>query len=331
MEGSKRRKRKNDRIDANKLARLGRVDAQSSHPIQRRSREVRQDLVLLRARDAVMAARTELINATRGLVKRLGTRLSWCSSRFAEKVEEAVPVEIREALLPPVRMAAALRDFIPGNMRLPGWGRSIGASSLRGLQGRSATGQIGQAAKEKEKMLWRAGCSENTSGFRLREKCFSPDIPFDRTSELLMIRPQSEAALYSERSDHWVEAGLWPREIQQHHIRALLHSFEDNFTAVWGDVEVANVEVTSEVSQLSLGARLQVDEPEILMLNLSSQEHECQSSSQKGQVSSPRVRVRAGRGCAAASAVTAFTENVVPMSGPEKTAMRPSGAQAGSP
>ncbi len=37
MEGSKRRKRKNDRIDANKLARLGRVDPQSLHPMQHRS------------------------------------------------------------------------------------------------------------------------------------------------------------------------------------------------------------------------------------------------------------------------------------------------------
>jgi len=33
MEGTKRRKRKNDRIDANKLARLGRVDPQSLHPM----------------------------------------------------------------------------------------------------------------------------------------------------------------------------------------------------------------------------------------------------------------------------------------------------------
>jgi transposase len=115
MEGSKRRKRKNDRIDANKLARLGRVDPQSLHPIQHRSREVRQDLVVLRARDALVAARTELINATRGLVKSMGTRLPKSSSpSFAQKVEEAVPVEIREALLPLVRMAAALSDCIQG-------------------------------------------------------------------------------------------------------------------------------------------------------------------------------------------------------------------------
>ena len=109
MDGSKRRKRKNDRIDANKLARLGRVDPESLYPIQHRSREVRQDLVMLRARDALVAARTEIINTTRGLVKSMGTRLPKCSSRsFAHKGEETVPVEVREALLPWVRLAATL-------------------------------------------------------------------------------------------------------------------------------------------------------------------------------------------------------------------------------
>jgi transposase len=115
MEGSRRRKRKNDRIDANKLARLGRVDPQSLHLMQHRSREARQDLVMLRARDALVAARTELINATRGLVKSMGARLPKCSSpSFAQKVKEAVPVEMREALLPLVRLTAALSDSIEG-------------------------------------------------------------------------------------------------------------------------------------------------------------------------------------------------------------------------
>jgi transposase len=85
MEGSKRRERKNDRIDANKLARLGRVDPQSLHPMEHRSREVRQDLVLLRARDALVAVRTELVNTTRGLVKSMGQRLPKCSSRSFAK------------------------------------------------------------------------------------------------------------------------------------------------------------------------------------------------------------------------------------------------------
>jgi transposase len=115
MEGTKRRKRKKDRIDANKLARLGRVDPESLQPIEHRSAEVRQDLVMLRARDALVAARTELINATRGLVKSMGARLPKCASpSFAQKVEEAVPAQVREALLPLVHMTAALSDCING-------------------------------------------------------------------------------------------------------------------------------------------------------------------------------------------------------------------------
>ena len=113
MDGSKRRKRKNDRIDAKKLARLGRVDPQSLYPIRHRSREVRQDLVVLRAREALVAARTELINATRGLVKSMGTRLPKCSSEsFGHKVKDAIPEKVREALLPLVQLADALSACI---------------------------------------------------------------------------------------------------------------------------------------------------------------------------------------------------------------------------
>jgi hypothetical protein len=56
-----------------------------------------------------VAARTEIINTPRGLVKSMGRRLPKCSSRsFAHKGEEAVAVEMREALLPLVRLAATL-------------------------------------------------------------------------------------------------------------------------------------------------------------------------------------------------------------------------------
>ena len=53
-----------------------------------------------------------------------------------------------------------------------------------------------------------------------------------------------------------VAFGLWPREIEECDIGEVLHAFEDNFTAVRGDVEVANVKVLSEVGQLPLGAGL---------------------------------------------------------------------------
>jgi hypothetical protein len=63
------------------------------------------------------------------------------------------------------------------------------------------------------------------------------------------------------------EAGLWPGRIQQHHIRAFLLSLEDNFTTIGGNVRIADVEVASDAGQLPCGARVQVDEPEVLMLN----------------------------------------------------------------
>jgi transposase len=91
------------------------MDPQSLFPIQHRSPEVRQDLVMLRARDALVAVRTELINSTRGLVKSMGARLPKCASpSFSKKVKESLPVEIREALLPLVQLVAALSSSIQG-------------------------------------------------------------------------------------------------------------------------------------------------------------------------------------------------------------------------
>src|SRR5216683_6582390 len=50
-------------------------------------------------------------------------------------------------------------------MKPPQEGRNTGAPSLRGLQGRSATGLNGQAAKEEVSALWRGGwMPENISG-----------------------------------------------------------------------------------------------------------------------------------------------------------------------
>ena len=69
------------------------------------------------------------------------------------------------------------------NMKQLGWERSIRASSLRGLQGRSATNQNGQAAEEK-KTKGRGGldASKAVLAFSSGEECFSLDIPLYRTS-----------------------------------------------------------------------------------------------------------------------------------------------------
>src|ERR1017187_4619234 len=113
MEGPKKRKRKNDRIDAHKLARVGRMDPQSLFPIHHRSVGVRRDLLALRARGALVAVRTELINATRGLVKSMGARLPKCSTQtFPNKVELELPAEVREMLLPLVEIVKSVNESI---------------------------------------------------------------------------------------------------------------------------------------------------------------------------------------------------------------------------
>lgn len=86
---------------------------QSLFPIEHRSVEVRQDLVALRARDAVVAVRRDVINTARGLVKGMGARLPKCSSEsFSKKVEGALAAEVSEVLLPLVRLVETLSSCI---------------------------------------------------------------------------------------------------------------------------------------------------------------------------------------------------------------------------
>jgi transposase len=76
---------------------------------------VRQDLVAVRARNAAVAVRKDLINVTRGLVKSMGGRLPKCSSSsFPYKVEELLPAGVREVLLPLVRLVETLSSCIKG-------------------------------------------------------------------------------------------------------------------------------------------------------------------------------------------------------------------------
>jgi transposase len=105
--------RKRDRTDAELLARLGRLDPALLRPIQHRGPEAQHDLALLRARDALVRARTNLINHVRGAVKATGSRLPACSTRsFHRKAETHLPVSLRTMLLPAVSMVAELTACI---------------------------------------------------------------------------------------------------------------------------------------------------------------------------------------------------------------------------
>lgn len=72
--------RKNDEMDAEKLARLARVDVQLLGPVRHRGAQVQADLAVIRARAELLEARTALINCARGLVKPMGERLQKCDA-----------------------------------------------------------------------------------------------------------------------------------------------------------------------------------------------------------------------------------------------------------
>lgn len=106
---------KNDRHDAEMLARLGYCHPKLLSPIQHRSAERQRDLNLIRARDTLVRARTMLINSVRGLVKSAGGRLPPAASEyFVARVSTAVPAELRAAIQPLLQPIAALTVEIRG-------------------------------------------------------------------------------------------------------------------------------------------------------------------------------------------------------------------------
>ena len=92
---------KSDRVDAEYLARVGRLDPALLAPLRHRGAETQVDLALLRSRNALVRARTRLISHARGITKSLGARLPACSTEsFADKAGACVPGELRPALAP---------------------------------------------------------------------------------------------------------------------------------------------------------------------------------------------------------------------------------------
>lgn len=100
---------KNDQLDAERLARLARVDPKLLHPIQHRGGAAQADRALLRSRNALVECRTKLINHTRGIVKSMGGRLPSCSSpSFHKRLRQDLPDELKPALTLVLDTIAAL-------------------------------------------------------------------------------------------------------------------------------------------------------------------------------------------------------------------------------
>src|SRR5438128_10222045 len=92
-------RKKDDRLDAQTLARLARIDPQLLCPVKHRSAKAQADLTVIRARAGLVRARTALVNTARGLAKSYGERLRGCNvgNMNPEKAEGLSP-ELQAAL-----------------------------------------------------------------------------------------------------------------------------------------------------------------------------------------------------------------------------------------
>ena len=105
--------RKNDRIDAVTLARLGRADPGLLSPIRHRGETAQADLAQLRARDALVRTRTLLLNHVQGTVKAMGYRVPPATARtFARRARPALPPSLQPALTGVLDTIASLTDQI---------------------------------------------------------------------------------------------------------------------------------------------------------------------------------------------------------------------------
>src|SRR6202140_1244121 len=106
-------RKKDDRLDAQTLARLARIDPELLYPVKHRSAKAQADLTVIRARAGLVRARTGLVNSARGLAKSYGERLRGCNVRNMnpEKAESLSPV-LQRALEPLLSAIAELSQRI---------------------------------------------------------------------------------------------------------------------------------------------------------------------------------------------------------------------------
>jgi transposase len=93
--------RKSDRLDAQTLARLARLDPELLRPIRHRSEKAQGDLMQVRVRAALVDTRTGLVNTARGMAKAMGERLPACDAdQMGVEKMQGLPAMLVEALRP---------------------------------------------------------------------------------------------------------------------------------------------------------------------------------------------------------------------------------------
>lgn len=106
---------KNDRLDAETLARLARFDPKMLFPIQHRGETAQADLAVIRGRAGLVDLRTGTINAARGLSKSFGERLRKCDAKYVNKeMAKDLPEALRRSVEPLLEEVASLTERIRG-------------------------------------------------------------------------------------------------------------------------------------------------------------------------------------------------------------------------
>jgi transposase len=116
-------RRKDDRLDAQALARLARIDPKLLSPIQHRSAQAQADLAVIRARYALVRARTALVCSARGLTKSFGERIRGRNPKgFSSATSEALSPHLQIALAPLLSaleaVTARIREYDAQNEQL---------------------------------------------------------------------------------------------------------------------------------------------------------------------------------------------------------------------
>ena len=107
---------KSDRVDAEYLARIGRLDPKLLRGIEHRGETAQADLAVIKSRDVLVRTRARLVSHCRGVVKALGGRLPQCSTAaFHRKAWEHMPAALEPALAPVLelleRITAQIRAY----------------------------------------------------------------------------------------------------------------------------------------------------------------------------------------------------------------------------
>jgi transposase len=106
-------KRKTDKVDAENLARLARVDPKLLYPLKHRGEKCQAHMAIIRSREALVSCRTQLVNHVRGAVKSFGARLPKCPARsFHNKAPEHIPDALWPALGPILEQIGSLTERV---------------------------------------------------------------------------------------------------------------------------------------------------------------------------------------------------------------------------